>query len=524
MLNLADRITASGRLAASIMSGELNLGWEKSKMDCNRYLACAVLFLGVQFTATALGQSGFDIESVDDDSAARLACTEVSKDGRQVVGVCSDQLPGNSAFAPGAAIPYGATPDWSNSQRRQVGSVQIADMNGDGRVDLIVGCYSSSSFPPYDDWHNFIHYNTGTALEALPSWISADQVSTGDLQVGLINNDAYPDIFSANGGGSMAPSVIYFGGPTGPSTSPGWSSVVPGNTWATSATLFDIDHDGDLDVTTTNQGAVQGDSFRPIFLYRNNAGVLESTPSWQSAEISIQNTTAYADYDGDGWEDMAVSKWANFQTGIYKNVAGTPQANSIWTTGATTTDRGVAWADVDNNGWPDLALGKNPTQLWSNNAGVLAVTWTATAPFFGHQELRFYDVDRDGDQDLAEIHFGDGRTHIYLNNNGVLSSTPSWTYDNTVVGNTFAFGDINGDCMPDIAIGYSGDVSLLVFYNRICRLDVTRDGEVNIDDLLGVINAWGSPSVLHDIAPGCGDGNVDIDDLLAVINAWGPCP
>jgi hypothetical protein len=221
---------------------------------------------------------------------------------------------------------------------------------------------------------------------------------------------------------------------------------------------------------------------------------------------------------------MAVSKWANFQTGIYKNAAGTPQANPIWTTGATTTDRGVAWADVDNNGWPDLALGKNPTQLWSNNSGVLAVTWTATAPFFGHQELRFFDVDRDGDQDLAEIHFGDGRTHIYLNNNGVLSSTPSWTYDNTVVGNTFAFGDINGDCMPDIAIGYSGDVSLLVFYNRICRLDVTRDGEVNNDDLLGVINAWGSPSVLHDIAPGCGDGIVDIDDLLAVINAWGPCP
>jgi hypothetical protein len=50
---------------------------------------------------------------------------------------------------------------------------------------------------------------------------------------------------------------------------------------------------------------------------------------------------------------------------------------------------------------------------------------------------------------------------------------------------------------------------------------------VNIDDLLAVINHWGScPSCQADVAPTpCHNGVVDIDDLLQVINAWGdPCP
>jgi hydroxyacylglutathione hydrolase len=52
-----------------------------------------------------------------------------------------------------------------------------------------------------------------------------------------------------------------------------------------------------------------------------------------------------------------------------------------------------------------------------------------------------------------------------------------------------------------------------------CPNDVTADGSVNIDDLLGVINGWGAnPGSPADVT---GNGLVDIDDLLAVINGWG---
>jgi hypothetical protein len=53
-----------------------------------------------------------------------------------------------------------------------------------------------------------------------------------------------------------------------------------------------------------------------------------------------------------------------------------------------------------------------------------------------------------------------------------------------------------------------------------CAADVTGNGTVNIDDLLDVINAWGSADPSADVDD---DGDVDIDDLLDVINAWGDC-
>jgi hypothetical protein len=57
--------------------------------------------------------------------------------------------------------------------------------------------------------------------------------------------------------------------------------------------------------------------------------------------------------------------------------------------------------------------------------------------------------------------------------------------------------------------------------------DITGDGNVNVQDMLAVINAWGPcaqpcpPSCAADIGPGTGDCTVNVADLLMVINNWG---
>jgi len=391
---------------------------------------------------------------------------EVSADGHTTAIVTGETSAGGWSASRSGGVLYGVAPDWANSLRVQVGALQAVDMNGDGLVDLVVGCYHSDSYPPYPDWENLIYFNKGNSLEADPSWISTDEVSTGDIQVALIDDDLYPDVFAANGGFSMSPSVIYWGSASGPSTTPGWSSQEPGLAWNNYAMPFDFDHDGDIDVITANQGNSPNDPYRPIYLFFNDSGVLSAVPGWQSAEESIQNFLSFADYDGDGWEDLAVSKWANFESGIYANAAGTLQTTPLWTTGDTDTDKGVAWADVDHNGWPDLALGHDPTLLYANTGGSLAQVWSSNASYHGQSDLRFFDVDSDGDDDLAEINFADGKTHIYLNDDGTLESAPSWTYDSSAVGTAVTFGDINGDTLPDLIIGYSGEPSVIVFYAR----------------------------------------------------------
>lgn len=393
---------------------------------------------------------------------------EVSADGLERVEL--GQEPRAGRFLGGGSDVFGTVPDWSNTLRVQVGGLAVADFDGDGDQDVAVGCYISNSFPPYDDWHNFIYFNTGGELEAEPSWTSADEVHTGDVQVALIDGDAFPDLIAGNGGGGSNPSRIYFGTASGPSTTAGWLSAEPNGAWTTSALPFDFDHDGDVDLFTTNQGANQNDPFRPMFVFLNDAGTLATVPTQWSTEESIQNTFAFGDLDGDGWEDLAVAKWANFETAIYLNDEGTIEATPTWTIGDTNTDRGVAWGDFDGNLDEDLIVGRDPTQQYLNTGGTLSPGWSATGTFFGHNELETVDVDLDGDPDLAEIHFSNGVVNLYLNEGGNLETSPSWSWDSPGAGTAIAFGDVDGDGWPDLVAGNSGDPSVFVFYNRLGRI------------------------------------------------------
>ncbi len=54
-----------------------------------------------------------------------------------------------------------------------------------------------------------------------------------------------------------------------------------------------------------------------------------------------------------------------------------------------------------------------------------------------------------------------------------------------------------------------------------CQGDFDGDGDVGVNDLLTVLEGWGSSDGVGDAN---GDGTTGIDDLLLVISLWGPCP
>jgi hypothetical protein len=159
--------------------------------------------------------------------------------------------------------------------------------------------------------------------------------------------------------------------------------------------------------------------------------------------------------------------------------------------------------------------------------------------------------------------FGTGP--IKINNQGEVTWYGQWTGDTNTNQGLFA-GDqllvqkgvtqINGQTLTTIAgstatggitMGFDASpngryviarglvnattrVAFLIDRGVLCPGDIAPpggggDGQVNIDDLLTVINAWGA---CDDPCPPCaadldGNCNVNIDDLLAVINAWGAC-
>lgn len=66
-----------------------------------------------------------------------------------------------------------------------------------------------------------------------------------------------------------------------------------------------------------------------------------------------------------------------------------------------------------------------------------------------------------------------------------------------------------------IAVSGPGALDLL----DQCPADVSGDGMVGVDDILAVLDSWGT----GDGGDATGDGATDVDDILAVIGGWGPC-
>jgi len=365
-----------------------------------------------------------------------------------------------------ATVPFAPTPDWQNTSRVQVGGLAFGDLNGDDLPDLAMVNYQSQSFPPYKDWRNYVYFNQGDALETVASWVSTDQRHSGDAAIGDVDGDGWNDLVVANGGGGYAPNAIYFGSATGLAATPGWLSTQPA--WATSLQLVDIDGDGDLDLLTSNQGSGQAGPYRPIYLFRNNAGILATSADWQSVESSIQNALAVGDIDGDGDPDIAVAKWVNFESAVYANLAGTPAPVPSWTVGSTGTDRGVELADMDGDGDLDLVLGVgNTVKIFRNNGdGSFTDVWTA-GQTASHQDLLVADFNNDGRPDIVDIDFSTGRTWLYLNGPDLPATTPVWGYDAAASGTALAAADVNGDGWLDLAIGYSGQPSAVLFLNQL---------------------------------------------------------
>lgn len=346
---------------------------------------------------------------------------------------------------------FTASPSF-NAVAANPGDTATADLNGDGKNDLVVGSAGLVE----------IYYGNGDGT------FSAVYSRTGNYtSVNLVdvNGDGRPDIvgggFGSNtsvalnqGNGVFANGVNYNnGGSNG-------ARVVVG----------DLNGDGRPDIVSFNQDS------NTIGVLSGNGNGTFLAPTVYSAGLQ-PSWGALSDFNGDGRLDIVVSNTASgggtASIGVYLgNGDGSFGVAQTYGVDGSTNIRGSTISDTNNDGYLDIVYANGSGRIYTlfgNGDGSFRARTTSVifGGTYSAWNTVLADINGDGIEDLVTS--GDGGTsgaQVMLgNSDGTFSASAtvlaSGGGNNTNRG--IAIGDLNGDGVPDITTGSFGNQGIYVF-------------------------------------------------------------
>ncbi len=347
------------------------------------------------------------------------------------------------------------------------GRVALADANGDGRPDLLVG--GSRLFLATDDGR-FTKSDGVPAISGARGGLFADLDNDGDLDL-LVFRTGHPMILANDGRGSFADRTPE-------------RLKNTGELFTEAAALLDFDQDGLLDIYLANYER------RPTppwargtkdLLFRNLGGFEFADASDEfeglSPEPMCGRGVATADFDNDGDTDLFVANYrldpdlllVNGKGGLV-NEARSRGVEGECDEGYFGHGIGPAFGDLNGDGHLDLVVGNLAHPRYIGFSDVTRVFLSSGPPDFTfrdvfresgiryeetHSNASLGDVDLDGDLDLYLTSIYRGRkSFLYLNDGHAKFSNATWMAGvRTDNGWGSAFGDLDQDGDLDLVVG-----------------------------------------------------------------------
>lgn len=360
-----------------------------------------------------------------------------------------------------ASIQYPAYPDWESTPMNQVATgAALRDLDGDGWPDLII----ANGNDIYRQ-RVAVYRNQGGTFPLTPTWESGDIDYHGHLDLADVTGDGNLDLAVAvylGPGGFPQPGYVklYQGYGDGTfSPLPVWRSEDEFSSFRVA--FGDINMNGRPDLACAAGEAYYRVKERAR-VYRNVGGVLESLPYWMSDTEGYSMDVAWGDINGDGILDLVVGGTSNpndpdsYPTSVYLGDGTTLSTTPDWVNADGDNHANtICLADVNGNGRLDLAVcdnnqlgGSGRVKIFLNDAaGSLSALPDWVSDFSGYgAHVSFADVNFNGRPDLVSGSWW-GRVRIYRNQNGTFPVTPTWQSASTSVVENIAWEDVNNDAL-----------------------------------------------------------------------------
>jgi len=362
-----------------------------------------------------------------------------------------------------AAVPFGSSPIWESLDSDFSTGGALADVDGDGYLDLFVGNGNDMALN-----NNSVYKNQSGALETVASWVSLDQGYFGHNAVGDVNNDGNVDM-AVSYYGAFVPwrHDIYYNDGDSLERTPSWQNAMSDTFNSFDCAFGDVDGDGDLDVVFSGGEMYTGRNQRSR-LYLNAGGIFDTVASWTSLP-GYAYGVAWGDVDNDGDLDLAIGNEQNYNH-LYYNNGGVLESSPSWQSNEIAATNQIAFGDIDDDGWVDLAVSNGADcHVYFNQAGTLEVSpsWKSTDAKSNYSCIALGDVDADGDLDLASGGWWEPLV-VFENFAGSLDTVPTWSWypggGKALVCEEVVWGDVDGDGVLGTCDALDGDGVKKVFY------------------------------------------------------------